>query len=86
MGGRIARRIAAAGHRPLGHDLDPRRADAAGVEAATSLAALIERSGVVLLSKFGLAAELGYGDQISNRVVDALGDVAGGVRLHGQVP
>ncbi|MCY1384818.1 hypothetical protein D9M69_731170 [compost metagenome] len=30
---------------------------------------------------FGLAAVLGYGDQISNRVVDAIGDVSGGVRL-----
>jgi 3-hydroxyisobutyrate dehydrogenase-like beta-hydroxyacid dehydrogenase len=34
------------------------------------------------LATFGLATELGYGDQISNRVVDALGDLAGGVRLH----
>jgi 3-hydroxyisobutyrate dehydrogenase-like beta-hydroxyacid dehydrogenase len=50
MGGRIARRIGAAGHRPLGRDLDPRRAGAAGVEPAPSLAALVERSDVVLLS------------------------------------
>jgi len=35
------------------------------------------------LAAFGLGTALGYGDQISNRVVDALGDVAGGVRLHG---
>jgi 3-hydroxyisobutyrate dehydrogenase len=34
------------------------------------------------LAAFGLANSLGYADQISNRVVDALGDVAGGVRLH----
>jgi 3-hydroxyisobutyrate dehydrogenase len=34
------------------------------------------------LASFGLALQLGYGDQISNRVVDAIGDVAGGVRLH----
>ncbi len=34
------------------------------------------------LAAFGLADSLGYRDQISNRVVDALGDVAGGVRLH----
>ncbi len=34
------------------------------------------------LASFGLAAGLGYGDQISNRVVDAIGDVAGGVRLY----
>ncbi len=38
------------------------------------------------IATFGLAAGLGYGDQISNRVVDALGDVAGGVRLHGGRP
>jgi hypothetical protein len=31
---------------------------------------------------FGLANGLGYADRISNRVVDAIGDVAGGVRLH----
>jgi 3-hydroxyisobutyrate dehydrogenase len=34
------------------------------------------------LASFGLAIGLGYGDVISNRVVDAIGDVAGGVRLH----
>jgi 3-hydroxyisobutyrate dehydrogenase len=34
------------------------------------------------LASFGLALQLGYGDEISNRVVDAIGDVAGGVRLH----
>jgi 3-hydroxyisobutyrate dehydrogenase-like beta-hydroxyacid dehydrogenase len=34
------------------------------------------------VATFGLAAGLGYGEQISNRVVDAIGDVAGGVRLH----
>ena len=28
-----------------------------------------------------MAAHLGYGDVISNRVVDALGDLAGGVRI-----
>jgi 3-hydroxyisobutyrate dehydrogenase-like beta-hydroxyacid dehydrogenase len=33
------------------------------------------------LAAFGLADSLGYRDQISNRVVDALGDLAGGVRL-----
>ena len=36
------------------------------------------------LASFGLAESLGYGDQISNRVVDAIGDVAGGVRVHDQ--
>jgi 3-hydroxyisobutyrate dehydrogenase len=34
------------------------------------------------LAAFGLAGGLGYRDQISNKVVDALGDVAGGIRLH----
>jgi 3-hydroxyisobutyrate dehydrogenase-like beta-hydroxyacid dehydrogenase len=34
------------------------------------------------VASFGVAARLGYGDQISNRVVDALGDLAGGIRLH----
>jgi 3-hydroxyisobutyrate dehydrogenase-like beta-hydroxyacid dehydrogenase len=33
------------------------------------------------IASFGLAAHLGYGDAISNRVVDALGDLAGGVRI-----
>jgi 3-hydroxyisobutyrate dehydrogenase len=34
------------------------------------------------VAALGLAAGLGYGEQISNRVVDAIGDLAGGVRLH----
>jgi len=33
------------------------------------------------LASFGLATNLGYGDTISNRVVDAIGDVSGGVRV-----
>jgi len=33
------------------------------------------------IEAFELADELGYGEQISNRVVDALGDLSGGVRL-----
>lgn len=33
------------------------------------------------MASFGLAMEMGYGDVISNRVVDAIGDVSGGVRL-----
>lgn len=36
------------------------------------------------LASFGLGTALGYGDQISNRVVDAIGDVSGGVRLHSE--
>lgn len=35
------------------------------------------------LASFGLATALGYGDQVSNRVVDAIGDVSGGIRLQG---
>jgi len=38
-------------------------------------------NGPACLANFHLAAALGYGEQISNRVVDALGDIAGGVRL-----
>jgi len=34
------------------------------------------------LASFGLANGLGYADRISNTVVDAIGDVSGGVRLH----
>jgi len=39
-------------------------------------------TGPACIGAFNLAIALGYGDQISNRVVDAIGDVAGGVRLH----
>ncbi|GAA2243832.1 NAD(P)-dependent oxidoreductase [Herbiconiux moechotypicola] len=38
------------------------------------------------LASFGLAQALGYADQISNTVVDAIGDVSGGVRLHDPDP
>jgi 3-hydroxyisobutyrate dehydrogenase len=38
------------------------------------------------VASFGLAERLGYGEQISNRVVDALGDLAGGIRLHEPLP
>jgi 3-hydroxyisobutyrate dehydrogenase len=34
------------------------------------------------LASFGLAMGLGYADEISNTVVDAIGDVSGGIRLH----
>jgi 3-hydroxyisobutyrate dehydrogenase-like beta-hydroxyacid dehydrogenase len=34
------------------------------------------------LASFGLARSLGYADEISNSVVDAIGDVSGGVRIH----
>lgn len=33
------------------------------------------------ISSFGLARSLGYADRISNTVVDAIGDLSGGVRL-----
>jgi 3-hydroxyisobutyrate dehydrogenase len=35
-------------------------------------------------ASFGLACGLGYADQISNTVVDAIGDLSGGVRLYDQ--
>jgi 3-hydroxyisobutyrate dehydrogenase-like beta-hydroxyacid dehydrogenase len=38
-------------------------------------------AGPSCLGAFHLAAALGYGEEISNRVVDALGDISGGVRL-----
>lgn len=38
------------------------------------------------LASFGLANALGYAEQISNTVVDALGDVSGGVRLFDPPP
>lgn len=34
------------------------------------------------VASFGLALQLGYADRISNTVVDAIGDVSGGVRVH----
>ena len=34
------------------------------------------------MAAFRLASILGYGDQINSRVVDAVGDAAGGVRIH----
>ena len=34
------------------------------------------------VAAFGMARALGYADEISNTVVDAIGDVSGGVRLH----
>lgn len=34
------------------------------------------------MASFGLALQLGYGDEISNTVVDAIGDVSGGIRLY----
>ena len=34
------------------------------------------------MASFGLAMALGYAGEISNKVVDAIGDISGGVRLH----
>lgn len=34
------------------------------------------------VASFGMARALGYADEISNTVVDAIGDLSGGVRLH----
>lgn len=39
-------------------------------------------NGPACLATFEVANALGYGDEISNRVVDGLGDLAGGVRIH----
>jgi 3-hydroxyisobutyrate dehydrogenase len=38
-------------------------------------------SGPACLATFEVSNALGYGDKISNRVVDGLGDLAGGIRL-----
>jgi 3-hydroxyisobutyrate dehydrogenase-like beta-hydroxyacid dehydrogenase len=43
-------------------------------------------TGPAALTAFEVSNALGYGDQISNRVVDALGDLAGGVRVSEQDP
>lgn len=43
---------------------------------------VVSLQGASCLTSFEVAIGLGYGDMISNRVVDALGDLAGGVRLH----
>jgi 3-hydroxyisobutyrate dehydrogenase len=40
--------------------------------------------GPATLTAFQVSNALGYGDDISNRVVDAFGDLAGGVRVAGQ--
>jgi 3-hydroxyisobutyrate dehydrogenase len=43
-------------------------------------------NGPSCLATFEVVNALGYGDQISNRVVDGIGDLAGGVRLQEEVP
>jgi len=42
--------------------------------------------GPATVTAFGVSNALGYGDVISNRVVDAFGDLAGGVRVARQNP
>lgn len=42
---------------------------------------LTSLAGPSCLATFHLASALGYGGQVSNRVVDAIGDIAGGVRV-----
>jgi 3-hydroxyisobutyrate dehydrogenase len=39
-------------------------------------------TGPACLAAFEVVNGMGYGEQISNRVVDGIGDLAGGVRLH----
>lgn len=43
---------------------------------------VLSLQGPSCLNLFEIANGLGYGDKISNRVVDALGDLAGGIRLY----
>jgi 3-hydroxyisobutyrate dehydrogenase-like beta-hydroxyacid dehydrogenase len=50
MGGRMARRIVAAGENVLGYDLDADRARAAGVGVAGSLVELVDGADLILLS------------------------------------
>ena len=51
------------------------------VDLAASLGVASPNSSAPLAS-FGLAQQLGYAEEISNTVVDAIGDLSGGVRLH----
>ena len=39
-------------------------------------------NGPACLATFDVTNAMGYGRQISNRVVDGLGDLAGGIRIH----
>jgi 3-hydroxyisobutyrate dehydrogenase len=41
-------------------------------------------NGPACLATFEITNAMGYGGQISNRVVDGLGDLAGGIRIHGR--
>jgi 3-hydroxyisobutyrate dehydrogenase len=42
---------------------------------------IVSLTGSACLGAFNLATHLGYGDEVSYRLVDAIGDVAGGIRL-----
>lgn len=42
---------------------------------------IVSLTGSACLGAFTLATHLGYGDEVSYRLVDAIGDVAGGIRL-----
>ncbi|GAA3687150.1 3-hydroxyisobutyrate dehydrogenase [Arthrobacter ginkgonis] len=55
------------------------------VDLAASLGVASPNSSAPLAS-FGLAKQLGYAEEISNTVVDAIGDLSGGVRLHDGAP
>ncbi len=45
---------------------------------------VVTLTGPGTLTAFEVSSALGYGDLISNRVVDALGDLAGGIRVADQ--
>ena len=45
---------------------------------------VVTLTGPGTLTAFQVSNALGYGEMISNRVVDALGDLAGGVRVSEQ--
>jgi 3-hydroxyisobutyrate dehydrogenase len=55
------------------------------VDLAASLGVASPNSSAPLAA-FGLAKQLGYAEEISNTVVDAIGDLSGGVRLHDGAP
>ena len=57
-----------------------KRLEQAGYIAGYGAQLRLEKLGDTL-TVFQVSNALGYGDMISNRVVDALGDLAGGVRV-----
>src|ERR1700761_3288365 len=50
VGGRITRRIVAAGHAVVGYDVEPARVPAAGALAADGIGSLVEQVDLVLMS------------------------------------